>query len=51
MNQGREEFTNYQIKKYLTYMVSFESVYNKYMDDEMPVSGSCMCPFHDNENT
>ena len=51
MNQGREDFTNYQIKKYLTYMVSFESVYNKYMDDEMPVSGSCMCPFHDNENT
>lgn len=51
MNQGREEFTNYQIKKYLTYMVNFESVYNKYMDNEMPVSGSCMCPFHDNENT
>lgn len=51
MNHDREEFTKYQIKKFLTYMVSFESVYNQNMDNSMPISGSCLCPFHDNENT
>ena len=51
MNQDRKEFTKGQIKKLLTYMLSFESVYNKYMDHCIPVNGSCMCPFHDNENT
>lgn len=46
-----EDFTKGQIKKMLTYMVSFEKVYNSFNDRPLPVAGNCFCPFHDNTNT
>lgn len=49
--EEKENFTKYQIKNMLTYMVSFEKVWNTYSDTLMSGSGSCFCPFHDNENT
>jgi len=32
-------------------MVNFEAVYNKYCDGIMQISGTCFCPFHDNDKT
>lgn len=46
-----EEISRSQIRKYLTYMISFETVYNKFSDFYMSASGSCFCPFHDNEHS
>ena len=45
------EFDKRSIKKLLTHIVSFESVYNKYAEEKISSVGACFCPFHDNENT